>query len=1241
MNKNIRIKLYRTFPKQFDNSLYGIVSSYKERWDWDDLNEEKQDENKIELEELISEKFTKKFADYLKNRFNCYLRLDKNTPDSLRTNPEFIDWIAYNNPSYIIFISDEMMKPEYIKMYEDYLTANKKRLYLHDFSEENVSRKVLSSRIVIDVVVELFKENDISYTKICIINNYSFNKYALDRLLEASDFSELYDSYNYLNYQVHINEIYITKMLHYNILSILDVPEEKYSFALNYLLTNINNNIIKLEDICNKISYGHQHKHDRKILDKEIAKAIIRQYNTYYKDNKDILKSLRDVFITDFFDIYSLDVGDRYFVCNLIKDLATGQLKVKKYKNDSELLQYTINKGEYWKITFFSTPAIENNFSLILQKYKENSISEITFNTILTSTTTSLIVLKALLEESLINDNFFNVIGEKLAYYTEPLNKPEAIPLFKDLLKKGYDKNLVKRIIIESYCNNSDILNYIIDNKMFEFIQCFLESAFNDEIINKAIFVLPLSVLIEKLGVLKVENAFKVNSEQEFDDILKLNGDSEKIDIMLILSSYAITHNIKSPRLDIINEKIDKIKKLKGEINPSYTIIIDKILNGELKVETRTHMGSDKTKKFIIKMGDILDTTLEEYINTIPDEILDNLNAKHILKIRELTQIIEPDYSKAAKLSIKMYCVIGFEKARELLTGIYGPITKEQLQEMFYNISLIDIPFKKEGKKIAPDLNDTLLNLIFGANRNVTNTPIRNYLNDNKEKKEEMSQKRAKINASVLEENEKQEQLNAIDEVEKKYIEENGKFFKNLSQAFNNWDIIEEEFLKAKNREKLKIKLNSSRINKILSHLKDIKKKQKLTSRDSELAETDILDYVGVDTQYTKNPETAFDRTVYLSRDMDNVGTKRFPNVEIKKGEYKLSVYGPQDRNILSAGYKSHCCFRPNGNADDDGKDTSLLRYCTSTTYGGGVYITNEAGEMMMFSPLLRNGNVLMIHSFESEKEIGEKRTELTALLIEYAEETIRKAEEAGDDISFVVMTDLHKDNIDLNLIKGSLPSEKKFGIFDDQNKFKGMYNNLGNEHLILAHKKGTSFEDIHYGKETKEYEYPVRQDYISIDLNPEISIDLKRLDLLKERIIVLSNKKELAKTNKKYDEMYEIEKVIKRNKKEYLSLYKKILSISKGIDAFEQYKKAIDTIRNICQDNNTLVPENIKRIIVGKGWYIVITEDGKLIGDCLSYAKEIYDRMLKYNLEYYPNLIPFPNGIKESDVTNVITETI
>ena len=126
-----------------------------------------------------------------------------------------------------------------------------------------------------------------------------------------------------------------------------------------------------------------------------------------------------------------------------------------------------------------------------------------------------------------------------------------------------------------------------------------------------------------------------------------------------------------------------------------------------------------------------------------------------------------------------------------------------------------------------------------------------------------------------------------------------------------------------------------------------------------------------------------------------------------------------------------------------------------------------------------------------------------------------------------------------------------------------------------------------------------------------------------------------------KYDEMYEVEKTIKMNKKEYLSLYKKVLSIASGKDIFEQYKKAIDTVKKVCQDNNTLVPENIKRIIVGKGWYIVITEDGKLIGDCLSYAKEVYDRMLKYNLGFYPNLIPFPNGIQDSNNTNVITETI
>ena len=71
-----------------------------------------------------------------------------------------------------------------------------------------------------------------------------------------------------------------------------------------------------------------------------------------------------------------------------------------------------------------------------------------------------------------------------------------------------------------AYYNNSEILDFIIDNKMTEYLDYFPGHTYTDEIISKAISIIPLIKLTEKVGILRVENNFKVNSEQEFDDIL-------------------------------------------------------------------------------------------------------------------------------------------------------------------------------------------------------------------------------------------------------------------------------------------------------------------------------------------------------------------------------------------------------------------------------------------------------------------------------------------------------------------------------------------------------------------------------------------------------------------------------------------------------------------------------------------------------------------------------------------------
>ena len=130
------------------------------------------------------------------------------------------------------------------------------------------------------------------------------------------------------------------------------------------------------------------------------------------------------------------------------------------------------------------------------------------------------------------------------------------------------------------------------------------------------------------------------------------------------------------------------------------------------------------------------------------------------------------------------------------------------------------------------------------------------------------------------------------------------------------------------NKSKLSIKLNVAYCNSAIKKIESNRKKPALEFRDEPLLNSDVFDYVGYDNQFVSEPAKAPARAIELSRRMEKVEKKKFPNIELEKDGYTLFVYGPQDRNILSAGFRSGCCFRPRGNADNSGKDNSLLNYC-------------------------------------------------------------------------------------------------------------------------------------------------------------------------------------------------------------------------------------------------------------------------------------------------------------------------
>lgn len=830
------------------------------------------------------------------------------------------------------------------------------------------------------------------------------------------------------------------------------------------------------------------------------------------------------------------------------------------------------------------------------------------------------------------------------------------------------------------YISNNELLKNMVEKKVNPFIiaNIFDKSLFDQELLNimyvkyhpanfdRAIEILGFDYDKLKLNISNDTLLKKFNRYFEFysehidanDERYRSEVSIDLADAFLViteLQKQELTEELKMK----INILVSNIKMYLRNVNyrVDYTELINMILEGKrspfvFRSLLNVKIRDQKVINFIVTFGNIYGKVyshdeVESFISLVPSEIIEKVNKKHIIEIMKLLKDLGADEFTTISLAFKIYMALGYERSVSFLSKDpkknYGLVNVDTLIEMFSGIDLYDTLFVKKGENYVPLLNDVLINMVFGNSNKVLNTPIRNYLLNNEPRLKELELEKERIMKDPnLSKEEKDEAISKATDRCNKYIKSISNFIKQFSTVYNKWDIIEEEFYKKENKSSLKLKINVGVILEILDYIKGLDIELD-PEEDKELIESQVFDYFGVDTQFANGAtvDQIKQRAIFLSRKMAKVYQKKFPNIEITEGRYTIKVYGPHDRKILSAGYRSGCCFRPMSFADDSGKDYSLLSYCCTTEYGGGVeIIDNEAGDKdktVMFSPLLRNGNVLMIHSVETKRDGLDK--EAADLLVKFASRVIEESARLGDNIEFVTLTNLHYTNNVNNI--GMLPSDKKFYIYDVNGEFNRMYNNLSCDHLLLARKEGKTYDDISYGEVDFSYNFGIEETDVlkHASIEPGVVAEVDELIKMKNEITNLSN--EWLKQKRTYGDKvsFELLKEIKDKKKVFISKYSVLLRKYKGQDKLVELSRLFRIIQGKDKDKKYVKTiedlANYTSVTYSENYCILIGLDNKItvISD-----KELNNADL-YKIDEIKELYGFKEKNDKEDILNAVGE--
>lgn len=677
-------------------------------------------------------------------------------------------------------------------------------------------------------------------------------------------------------------------------------------------------------------------------------------------------------------------------------------------------------------------------------------------------------------------------------------------------------------------------------------------------------------------------------SKLSVDSIIKISekmGDESKARIVGILGKLNegnILEIVEKMNIHFSPQNSFILEKFKEEIsdNPLKDSIIELLKEGKIGIRTAKGITTENEVKFCGIYGELgnVDRT---GVNTIPNEKIDKLNRKHVRNLKKMLEGIGVQPEQSAAVALNLYCTMGFERGKEILEGKYGEIQEEQIVSIFRNINLSELTFNAQG---TPDINTEIVNLALGQNHRVNEeaSPLKLYLKGNCS--EQISQ-----------------------------------FFEKFGLISSEWDRIKEEIDRKKLASKVEVRRN---VASVVDVLKIIEQQEFIpeTVADFKLAKTDIHQYVGKDTQYTQKPEKAVERAYDLSRQQENCKTKKFPDVRVENQEEQItcSTYSPQDRTIMTAGYKSGCCFRPNGNADSFGNDKkSLMRYCLTSEYAGGIKVempNKESGEMelVMFSPILRNGNMLMIHSVETmQKDNPVILSKINQILEQYAMEVLEQSKEAEgpNGIQAVLITDLHEHRFNLDRSKGTLT--EKFQLHNDASL--DTYTNLGSTtHHVLAKNAGVTEKDLNAGDVEHSYEFSEQEEKSITAFSKEECQFIRQYNLASNEITRLVNDRKEMKEQGRTVEADRCLAQIKSLRKDREGLRKKCKTGIGALDRFRFQQMAMNEVLTKTEPDMSIDDSVFPRVMVGGEYFIAVTENQEIITECTAKGTEDRDKDLE-----------------------------